>query len=50
MKTPTPKPVLKQPKLPKGKKEEEIEVINRDSIAPEDVAAIRTTGPMVVLR
>ena len=35
---------------PKGKKAEEIEVIARASIAPEDGVVIRTTDPMVVLR
>ena len=50
MKASTSKPVLQQPKLPKGKKIEEIKVIARASIAPEDVVVIRKNDPMVVLR
>ena len=49
MTTPTPKPVLKQPKFPKEKKSEKIEVITRASIDPEDVVVVRTTDPMVVV-
>ena len=50
MKASTSKPVLHQPKLPKGGKIKEIKVIARASIAPEDVVIIRKNDPMVVLR
>ena len=50
MTTPTPKPVLKQPKFPKKKKSEKIEVITRASIDPEYVVILRTTYPIVVLQ
>ena len=49
MKTPESKPVLQQPKTPR-EKAEEIEVIARASIAPEDVVVIRTTNPIVFLQ
>ena len=49
IKTPTPKTVLQQPKLPK-EKVEEIEVIARASTYTEDVVVITTTNLMVFLR